>query len=522
MRFHAVIIVVSLVLCAGAAFTQIPPYINYQGVLTGPDGQAVPDGMYGMGFVLFDAPELGTPLYEMVSSVQVTKGIFNVQIGPTELPFDRQYWLGIVVGEEPMLSPRVPLVASPYCFTAQTVMDNAITTEKIAEGHVVRSINGLRDNVGLAPGANITITPAGNELIIAATGGGGGISGSGSAGQVAIWDGTSSITGDDWLYWDSANRRLGIGTTGPNARLRVESSNEQFAAAFASTYQSDTTEVIRANYLGGGSVNATAVEGISLPDDGYGIGGDFTGGLMGLRATANGGNHPFDIFGISASASGTSMDGSHYGVYGFASGPTEFGNNYGVAGLAMGEGYSNVGVHGTASGDDKEIFGVIGHAIGSGDFGRYGVFGHTLHATDSVYAGYFAGNLVYTGGLYSLSDEMFKTNLAPFDGALDKILALEPKKYNYTLESVDARVALPRGEHYGLVAQDVEKVIPELVGDLVHPRVPMLSSDDPREESFGYKGINYVELIPILVQAIKEQQVTIEELKAEVQALKNR
>jgi hypothetical protein len=216
------------------------------------------------------------------------------------------------------------------------------------------------------------------------------------------------------------------------------------------------------------------------------------------------------------------MDGSHYGVYALASGPTEFGTNFGVAGLAMGDGYSAVGVHGTASGDNKEVFGVIGHAIGGGDNGRYGVFGHTLHASDSMYAGYFAGNLVYTGGFYKLSDRKFKANLTPFDGALDKVLALEPKKYSYTAENVDTRVALPRGEHYGLIAQEVEKVLPELVGDLLHPGLPPLHRDDPREESFGYKGINYVELIPILVQAIKEQQETIDGLRARVEALENR
>lgn len=521
MKLHAIIVVAALVLCAGAAFSQIPPYINYQGVLTGPGGEAVPDGLYGMGFVLYDADAGGTPLYEWVSDVQVTKGIFNVHLGPLDLPFDTQYWLGISVEGEPMLAPRVPLVASPYCFTARTVEDGAITALKIADGHVVRTLNSLTDDMNLVPGTNISITPSGNDLVISATGGGGGVSGSGAAGQVAIWDGTSSLTGDDWLLWDNANRRLGIGTGAPNARLRVES-NEQFTGVFASTYQSSDTEVLRANYLGGGSVNATAIEGISLPDDGYGIGGDFTGGLYGLRASANGGTHATDICGLHATASGTSMDASHFGVYAFASGPTEFGTNYGVAGLAAGDGYSAVGVHGTASGDNKEVFGVIGHASGGGDFGRYGVFGHTLYATDSIYAGYFAGNLVYTGGFYSLSDRMFKTNLEPFDGALDKVLALEPKRYRYTAENVDASVALPRGEHYGLIAQEVEEVLPELVGDLIHPGMPALHPDDPREESFGYKGINYVELIPILVQAIKEQQQTIDELTAKVEALENR
>jgi len=49
----------------------------------------------------------------------------------------------------------------------------------------------------------------------------GGVSGSGAAGQVAFWDGTTSITGESNLFWDSTNDRLGIGTNGPIAKLEV-------------------------------------------------------------------------------------------------------------------------------------------------------------------------------------------------------------------------------------------------------------------------------------------------------------
>jgi hypothetical protein len=195
----------------------------------------------------------------------------------------------------------------------------------------------------------------------------------------------------------------------------------------------------------------------------------------------------------------------------------------------MGDGYSNVGVHGSASGDNREVFGVIGNVYGGGTDARYAVYGDGSNASGTVYAGYFDGDLAYTGSLLNLSDRKFKTNLRPCEGALAKVLALEPKKYNYATENTDARVALPRGEHYGLIAQDVEEIFPELVGDLVHPDVPMPHSDDPRGKPFGYKGINYIELIPVLVQAIKEQQETIadnrrtiDELRAEVETLKKK
>lgn len=52
---------------------------------------------------------------------------------------------------------------------------------------------------------------------------GGGITGSGAAGQVTYWNGTSSITGENNLWWDAANDRLGVGTNLPNAKISVRS-----------------------------------------------------------------------------------------------------------------------------------------------------------------------------------------------------------------------------------------------------------------------------------------------------------
>ena len=531
MRLCAIAFIAAFVLSSGAALSVVPPYISYQGVLTDADGQAMPDGMYDLMLRLYDVSSEGTPIWEDIRQVTVTRGIFNTYLGPFEFEFDRIYWLGISVDIQPELEPRTPLVSVPFSLTARTVQDSAITTmklapgsvmgDRIAEGQVVRALNGIQEEVFLVAGENVVIDPMGQNIIISASGGGGGVSGSGQAGQVAFWNGTSSITGDDWLFWDSVNRRLGVGTPGPNARLRVES-NEQFTLIAASTYQSDLTEVFRANYLGGGNVEATAIKGISRPADGYGIGGDFSGGQYGLKTAGNGGDTGRYIYGIESNASGNTMNMSYrYGVWATAWGPSA-GNNLGVVGYAYGEGNASIGVYGWGSGDNKLVWGVYGDVDGYGTEARYAIYGETFGAGDSVYAGYFDGNLVYTGSFYKVSDEMFKTNLQPVDGALDKVLALEPRKYTYDRGRYTG-VSLPRGEHYGLIAQEVEEVLPELIGDLYHPAKPALRGDEQEEgESFGYKGINYIELIPILVQAIKEQQETIEELKTEVQALKNR
>lgn len=51
--------------------------------------------------------------------------------------------------------------------------------------------------------------------------GGGGITGSGAAGQVAFWTGASAQGGDNAIFWDNTNKRLGLGTTTPGVRLDI-------------------------------------------------------------------------------------------------------------------------------------------------------------------------------------------------------------------------------------------------------------------------------------------------------------
>ncbi len=51
--------------------------------------------------------------------------------------------------------------------------------------------------------------------------GGGGISGTGAAGQVTFWTGASAVSGDNLFHWDNTNKRLGLGTAAPGVRLDI-------------------------------------------------------------------------------------------------------------------------------------------------------------------------------------------------------------------------------------------------------------------------------------------------------------
>lgn len=60
-----------------------------------------------------------------------------------------------------------------------------------------------------------------NPISTSAAGGGGGVPGSGQIGQVTFWQSTGSVTGDDGLFWDNTDKRLGIGALAPTFPLEI-------------------------------------------------------------------------------------------------------------------------------------------------------------------------------------------------------------------------------------------------------------------------------------------------------------
>jgi hypothetical protein len=98
------------------------------------------------------------------------------------------------------------------------------------------------------------------------------------------------------------------------------------------------------------------------------------------------------------------------------------------------------------------------------------------------------------------SDSRLKDNITPISTPVDKIKSLRGVEFDWNSgEQV--------GTHdVGLIAQDVEAVLPEAV----------TTQED------GYKNLAYAKVIPLLVEAMKEQQAMIEALKAEIELLKNK
>ena len=106
-----------------------------------------------------------------------------------------------------------------------------------------------------------------------------------------------------------------------------------------------------------------------------------------------------------------------------------------------------------------------------------------------------AGNMTLPGTLTINSDARVKENLVPLTGALDKVKAITGYNYNRIGSNV---------LHMGVVAQEVQKVAPELV----------------LEDSEGTLSVAYQNMVALLIEAVKEQSAEIAALKEQVEELK--
>ena len=161
-------------------------------------------------------------------------------------------------------------------------------------------------------------------------------------------------------------------------------------------------------------------------------------------------------------------------------------------------------------------FGVVGCYDGYNGAGVYGSSSSTtLPVSDGRYAGYFDGNVKVTGtvnGTYiSSSDHRLKKEVKEIgeaDDVLGKLELLSPISYKYNPKLLypdydekeagkqDVKNSVIEKTHFGLVAQELQKVYPNLV----------------YENDNGYLSINYIELIPVMLQSIKELNAKVEQL----------
>jgi hypothetical protein len=117
--------------------------------------------------------------------------------------------------------------------------------------------------------------------------------------------------------------------------------------------------------------------------------------------------------------------------------------------------------------------------------------------TNPTYKFHVNGKLKTTG-INETSDERLKKSILPIEKPLQMIEDLRGVTYYWRRDEFPDQ-EFEADMQYGLIAQEVEKVLPELVAT----------------DSEGWKSIEYSHLVPILLEAIKEQQELIKDLKTQ-------
>jgi hypothetical protein len=355
---------------------------------------------------------------------------------------------------------------------------------------------------------------------------------------------------------------VGIGTATPAHKLHVvgggisihgNSSTGTGVMGTGATFGLHGTGTGTNSYGVYGTGNTYGVYGTSNNYGVYGTGsssGVYGSGSFGVSGTGSSrgvyGSGPIGVYG-SGGAYGVYGTGNTYGLYGTGTGTNSFGvhgkgSSYGIYGTAPSSTSNTYGVYGTA------YYGVYGLGSGYGVYGKstyaavYGLGGtlgvvgtgnsYGVYGSSSSYAGYFQGKVYAAGGYTSGSDRKLKQNITELSSAIDIINKLQPKAYEFRQDGDYQLMNLPKGKHFGLIAQDLEEVLPDLVHEvqfnkaIVRPgevnlkateansgTLPLVETEQSKGEVIDYKAVNYMELIPILVKGMQEQQQVIDKLE---------
>lgn len=133
------------------------------------------------------------------------------------------------------------------------------------------------------------------------------------------------------------------------------------------------------------------------------------------------------------------------------------------------------------------------YSTGAGQYQFYVSTNGTVNAVNTTIAG--------------ISDQRLKENVRDLDVGLDAVMALQPRKFDWK----DGKGKGTKDDR-GFIAQEFEQVFPDLVGEW---KTPAPEGEAP------YKTIRQ-DLIPVLVKAMQEQQVMIDDLRARIAQLESK
>lgn len=443
-------------LLVGELFAQAPPAMTYQAVVRDAAGALINMGNVSIRTSILQGSATGVTVQtETHAATTNTNGLASIQIGS--------------------INPLSVIDWSNGPYFLKTEIDPAGGTNYTISG--VSQLLSVPYALYAASSGNGGGGGSANTLDQAYDQGGSGLGRSitTDAGAVQINNAGTTTTGLEVNSSVANSTAVLANVSGVGVGFRAESTNagNTFAAMQANTNSS--------------GANNSAILG-NNSGAGYGVSGQ-------IPATATG---AAGVYGSNLRTAGG------YGVLGI-------GFNGTVGQSSYGAGY---GLYGSNSG-------TTGLGIGTYGVGFNGVYGQTNN-TATGWSGYFTADIGVEGAGFAIggwqlaSDRRLKSNIVPIKNALSQLSLIQGTHYTITTPTTLAngeKSSIHR-QQYGVIAQDVELVFPELIKE----KALFINQGDETV----YKTVDYIQLVPVMIEAIKELNLEVERLKKELEEMQQR
>lgn len=422
--------------------------------------------------------------------------------------------------------------------------------------YTLPAIDGTANQVLKTNGAGVLTWSADNNS------GASGWARTGNAGTVAATNFIGTSDAIDFVARTNNIERLrikstgnvGIGIAAPVAKLQVNGSGTTSLSTSGNFVSGDVAftnisidnndvqarsngagATLYLNYWGGatwlGNQNGVATPAVYTGADGtvgvhgynnsaYALNVNASSSINGINIT-----DPVDNYSLFTSKSGANNAIAAYKTSVSDFYATVYADNAGYGPGVQSYSYNGTGVTGSSS---YSYGGYFSSSDGYGSY-SYSSNNNALYAynfnNSSYWAGFFVGDVYSTTGIFTGSDQNLKQNIQGMINAMSIINELKPKQYDFRHDGDFSRMNLPQGTHYGLIAQDVEKILPNLVKTSKFDLPPAMKDGkpDPTEKKADgkeFKSLNYTELIPLLIKGMQEQQATIDQQQKQIDDLK--
>jgi hypothetical protein len=510
---------------------QAPQKMSYQAVIRNTSGVLITNAPVGIQVKIYAGPTSGTPIYsETHTTTTNANGLATIEIGAFTSMNGIDWSTGFYMLEtlvDPTGGTNYTIIGSsqllsvPYALYAET-SGSSTPGPQGAQGPAgpagPQGAQGAQGNQGIQ-GPNGLTGATGPQ----------GIQGPiGPQGPAGTDSQTLTIAGQTLSISGGNSVTLPLGGSGGT----LDQAYDQGGAGLGRTITTDAGAV----QINNSGTNVTGLEINSGVLNSTAVLANVSGVGVGFRAESTNAGNTFAAIQANTNSSGANNSailgnnsGAGFGVSGqIPSNATGFAGVYGSnLRTGGGAGVQGIGYNGvvgqTSFGAGFGIYGtntgVTGLGIGTYGIGFNGVYGQTTNVTTG-WSGYFTADIGVDGAGYAIggwitaSDRRLKSNIVPITNATQQLSLITGTHYTITTKSktLDGEVVSSSKEQYGVIAQDVESVFPEMVKD----KAIFINAGDETV----YKTVDYNQLVPVMIEAIKELKAEIEILKQEVENLK--